>query len=73
MQLHAVTWKNGVGAMNAVGVVGFGGGAGISPASTAFASANAVAPVIAAIFKMLDTDPRFVNCAPLGKPVVPDV
>jgi hypothetical protein len=73
MQLHAVTWKNGVGAMNDVGMSGFGGGTGMSPAAIAFASAKPVAPVIAAMFKILETEPRCVSCAPFGNPVVPDV
>ena len=48
-------------------------GAGISPAAIAFASAEVAAIVIVSMLKMFDTDPRCVNCAPLGKPVVPEV
>jgi hypothetical protein len=48
-------------------------GAGISPAAIPFASAELAAIVIVSMLKMFDTDPRCVNCAPFGKPVVPDV
>ena len=39
----------------------------------AFCSDIATAVLIAAMFKMFATEPRFVSCAPLGKPVVPEV
>ncbi len=75
MQLHAVTWNSGVGAMNtcwAGGAVG-ADGAGRSPAAIALASAFAVANVQNTRSSTLWTEPRWVICAPLGKPVVPDV
>ena len=77
MQLLAVTWNSGVGAMNTGGVGTTAGstvgGAGRSPAATAFASASRFTCVMKAMFMMLWTDPRWVSCAPFGNPVVPEV
>ena len=78
MQLLAVTWNIGVGARNTNGVgsvvpAAGAGGAGRSPAATAFASASCDTLVMKAMFMTLCTDPRWVSCAPFGNPVVPDV
>jgi hypothetical protein len=48
-------------------------GSSTSPAATAFASAVAVAVPMNTRFITLCTEPRWVSCAPFGKPVVPDV
>ena len=76
-QLQAVTWNNGVGAMNTAwagsGGAAPGSGAGRSPAAIALASARAVAMAQNARCMMFVIDPRWVSWAPFGKPVVPDV
>jgi len=75
MQLHAVTWNSGVGAIitTCAGVAAAGGVALISPAAMAFASAADNAVVMYARLKMLWIEPRWVSWAPFGNPVVPDV
>ncbi len=74
-QLLAVTWNNGVGAMNTGREPGspVGVAASSSPASTALASAIAETMFMNARFNTLCTDPRCVSWAPFGKPVVPEV
>ena len=74
MQLFAVTWNNGVGAMNTFwrglpSASSAGAGAGLP----ALAAASPAAPVMNIRCIRLCTEPRWVSWAPLGKPVVPDV
>ena len=58
-QLHAVTWNSGVGAINAGEYATAGAGAAVtSPRATAFCSAAVVMAPIAAMLKMLATEPR---------------
>ena len=75
MQLHAVTWNSGVGAMN-TGSAGTALGAALpSPPAASRARASAVLDTnpMNSRFIKLWTEPRCVSWAPFGKPVVPDV
>ncbi len=73
-QLFAVTWNSGVGAMNTFCLgwpaASVAGGGGTTPA---LAAASPATVVMNAMLSRLWTEPRWVSCAPFGKPVVPDV
>jgi hypothetical protein len=66
----AVTWNSGV-VIRVTGIGGVTAGSGTTPVARWVAKVCAWPENI--MFIRFDTQPRWVSCAPLGKPVVPEV